>query len=54
MDDWRKHMTGRRGKFLKKPRETFTEEVFRTEKQKPAPSKYHKDNKNRILGVYES
>ena len=28
----------KRGKFLKKPRETFTDDIIKYEKSKPAPS----------------
>ena len=34
----------RRGKFLTKPRDTFTEDVMKFEKAKPAPSQYQFNN----------
>ena len=34
----------KRGKFLKKPRETFTDDIIKYEKSKPAPSQYQFNN----------
>ena len=55
--DWRKNIKGKRGKFLKKERRTFTESVMKYEKKKPAPSKYYnkealKEQDPRPLGNY--
>lgn len=55
--DWRNNIKGRRGKFLKRERRTFTESVMKREKSNPAPSKYHnkkalKQQEKRPLGTY--
>ena len=44
--DWRDNIPGRTGKFLVRPRKTFTDEVMEYEKKLPAPSKY--DNKEKL------
>ena len=44
--DWRDNIPGRTGKFLCRPRKTFTDEVMEYEKKLPAPSKY--DNKEKL------
>ena len=44
--DWRNNIRGRAGKFLGRPRHTFTDEIMEYEKKKPAPSKY--DNKEQL------
>lgn len=44
--DWRENIKGNIGKFLKKPRKTFTDEIMEYEKKTPAPSKF--DNKEAL------
>jgi len=44
--DWRDNIKGRTGKFLGRPRHTFTHEIMEYEKKKPAPSKF--DNKEAL------
>lgn len=44
--DWRENIRGRTGKFLGRPRTTFTDEIMKFEKTKPAPSTF--DNKEKL------
>ena len=38
--DWRQNIPGRTGKFLGRPRKTFTDEIMEYERKTPAPSKF--------------
>lgn len=44
--DWRDNIKGRAGKFLQKPRKTFSDEIMEYERKTPAPSKF--DNKEQL------
>jgi hypothetical protein len=44
--DWRENIKGRTGKFLGAQRKTFTDEVMKFEKTKPAPNAF--DNKEKL------
>ena len=44
--EWKDNIKSRQGKFLMKPRKTFTEEIMEYEKKTPAPSKF--DNKEKL------
>lgn len=44
MPKFAEEIAGKRGKFLKRERRTFTESVMLREKKKPAPSKYYDKN----------
>ena len=44
--DWRENIKGRAGKFLGAQRKTFTDEVMKFEKTKPAPNAF--DNKEKL------
>ena len=45
--DWRDNHKFNIGRFLKKPRDTFTDDVMKFEKTKPAFGRYEADDKNR-------
>ena len=44
--EWKDNIKSRQGKFLCKPRKTFTEDIMDYEKKLPAPSKF--DNKEKL------
>ena len=44
--DWRENIRGRAGKFLQAQRKTFTDDVMKFEKTKPAPTAF--DNKEKL------
>jgi len=44
--DWRNNIKGRTGKFLQKERRTFTDEIMKFERNKPAPNTF--DTKERL------
>lgn len=59
MPNWTQNIKGSRGKFLKKARKTFTDDVIDYEKKLPGPNRYTnmqamKKNMERIPGVYNA
>lgn len=48
--DWRENIKGRSGKFLQNQRRTFTDEVMKFEKNKPAPNAF--DNKEEVKKMH--